>query len=146
MPPDARFRPQFAPTVVVPPRVLVVACQAQRAMNGTLHAMPLADAARVQLTDMQPSRRYNHEKRAKPTCRSVVPVEPCWWPGGGDFLADPQEHDLEPVGIAHCYAVDFRVAMPVVRHLLPGQEFLGAIQFGGIPRIPKDARYPGFAR
>src|SRR5689334_15478849 len=83
---------------------------------------------------------------AKATCRSVVPVEPRWWPGGGAFLADPQEHDLEPVGIAHCYAVDFRVAMSPVRHLLSGQEFLGAIQFGGIPRAPEDARYPGFAR
>ncbi len=27
-------------------------------MDGTLHAVPLADAARVQLTDMQPSRRF----------------------------------------------------------------------------------------
>lgn len=79
---------------------------------------------------------------AKATCRSVVPVEPCWWPSGGDFLADPQEHDLEPVGIAHCYAVDFRLAMPVIRHLLSGQEFLGAVRFGGIPRTPEDARYP----
>ena len=27
-------------------------------MDGTLHAVPLADAARVRLTDMQPSRRF----------------------------------------------------------------------------------------
>ena len=39
-----------------------------------------------------------------------------------------------------------RVAMPLVRHPLPGQEFLGAVQFGRIPRMPEDARYPGFAR
>ena len=77
--------------------------------------------------------------------RSVVPVEPCWWPGGGDLLAEPQEHDFESVGIVHCDAVDFRVAMPLVRHLLPGQEFLGAVQFGGITRTPEDTRYPGFA-
>jgi len=57
----------------------------------------------------------------------VVPVEPCWWPGGGVFLADPQEHDFEPVGVVHCDAVHFHVAMPLVRHLLPGQEFLGAV-------------------
>jgi hypothetical protein len=30
-------------------------------------------------------------------------------------------------------------------NLLPSQEFLGAVQFGGIPRTPEDARYPGFA-
>jgi hypothetical protein len=32
------------------------------AMDGTLHAVPLADAARVQLTDMQPSRRFEARK------------------------------------------------------------------------------------
>jgi hypothetical protein len=64
---------------------------------------------------------------------------------GRGLVADPQKHDLEPVGIAHCDAVHFRVAMPPVRHLLPGQKFLGAVQFGGVPRTPEDARYPGFA-
>jgi len=62
-----------------------------------------------------------------------------------DFLADPQKHDFEPVGIMHCDAADFRVATPLLRHLLPGQELLGAVQFGGVPRTPEDARYPGFA-
>ena len=32
------------------------------AMDGTLHAVPLADAARVQLTDMQPARRFKARK------------------------------------------------------------------------------------
>ena len=32
------------------------------AMDGTLHAVPLADAARVRLTDMQPSRRFRARK------------------------------------------------------------------------------------
>jgi hypothetical protein len=32
------------------------------AMDGTLHAVPLADAARVRLTDMQPSRRFKARK------------------------------------------------------------------------------------
>ena len=32
------------------------------AMDGTLHAVPLADAARVQLTDIQPSRRFKARK------------------------------------------------------------------------------------
>lgn len=66
-------------------------------------------------------------------------------PGGGDLLADPQEHDFQPAGIAHCDAVDFRVAMPLVRYLLPGQDSLGAAQFGGVPRTAEDARHPGFA-
>jgi hypothetical protein len=32
------------------------------AMDGTLHAVPLADAARVRLTDMQPFRRFKARK------------------------------------------------------------------------------------
>jgi hypothetical protein len=32
------------------------------ALDGTLHAVPLADAARVRLTDMQPSRRFKARK------------------------------------------------------------------------------------
>jgi hypothetical protein len=32
------------------------------AMDGTLHAVPLADAARVRLTDMQPARRFKARK------------------------------------------------------------------------------------
>src|ERR1700751_5723372 len=32
------------------------------AMDGTLHAVPLADAARGRLTDMQPSRRFKARK------------------------------------------------------------------------------------
>jgi hypothetical protein len=32
------------------------------AMDGTLHAVPLANAARVGLTDMQPSRRFKARK------------------------------------------------------------------------------------
>jgi hypothetical protein len=77
-----------------------------------------------------------------PTRSSVVPVEPRWRPGGRDFLSDPHEHDFEPVGIVHCNAVHVRVAMPLVRHLLPGQEFLGTVQFGGVSRAPDDARTP----
>jgi hypothetical protein len=89
-------------------------------------------------------RRRDHPGSPVP-CRSVVPVESCWWPGGGDFLAGPEEHDFEPVGIVHGDAVDLGVAMPLVRHLLPGQEFFGAVQFGGVARTPEDAGYPGFA-
>jgi hypothetical protein len=35
------------------------------AMDGTLHAVPPADAARVRLTDMQPSRRFKARKRQR---------------------------------------------------------------------------------
>jgi hypothetical protein len=31
-------------------------------MDGTLHAVPLSNAARVRLTDMQPSRRFKARK------------------------------------------------------------------------------------
>ena len=42
------------------------------AMDGTLHAVPLADAARVRLTDMQPSRRFKARKGAAEPARSLV--------------------------------------------------------------------------